>query len=317
MKKILDKRKMSESDWQEYRKNQKGIGGSDIGIILGINPYKSKFELWLEKTDQSEKPDINNQFMEWGNLLEPVIRKHFAKLTGFRTIQNNFVLQHDIHDFMIANIDGNVQDPAFSGLGILEIKTTSAHNKKDWENGCPIHYMAQLQWYLGVTDSEYGYICVLIGGNDFRYYLVQRDDYIIDKMISEAARFTELVENRIPPEIGGSETETKWLAKSFPNAVDEMMDMPPLLEQRAIEYTRLQEEIKMLTTRADAIKNQIKLEGKEFKTLIGNQVKISMPTINKILFDSKLFASEHPDLYEQYKTKESSYRGFTINLLGE
>jgi predicted phage-related endonuclease len=96
-----------------------------------------------------------------------------------------------------------------------------------------------------------------------------------------------------------------------------MMDMPPLLEQRAIEYTRLQEEIKMLTTRADAIKNQIKLEGKEFKTLIGNQVKISMPTINKILFDSKRFASEHPDLYEQYKTKESSYRGFTINLLGE
>ncbi len=317
MKKILDKRKMTESDWQEYRRTQKGIGGSDIGIILGLNPYKSKFELWLEKTGQTEPPEIDNQFVEWGNLLEPVIRKKFSDETGFKVNKNNFVLQHDTHEFMIANIDGEVQDPAFSGKGILEIKTASAHMKKEWDNGCPIHYMAQLQWYFGVTDAEYGYICVLIGGNDFRYFLVHRDDYIIDKMISEADRFTKQVNLRMPPEIGGSDTETKWLAKTFPEAVDETLEMTPLMEQRAIEYTHLQNEIKMLTDRADAIKNQIKLEGKEYKTLLGEKVRINMPTINKTLFDSKLFQVENPDLYESYKTKTSSYRGFTVSLLGD
>ena len=65
----------------------------------------------------------------------------------------------------------------------------------------------------------------------------------------------------------------------------------------------------------ELIKNKIKLEGKEFKTLRGNLVRIKMPTIRKTLFDSKLFSSEHPDLYVKYKIKESVYRGFDVTLL--
>jgi hypothetical protein len=42
-----------------------------------------------------------------------------------------------------------------------------------------------------------------------------------------------------------------------------------------------------------------------------------MPTIKKTLFDSKKFAQVMPETYEQYKTKESSYRGFTVKLLEE
>ena len=119
MKKIIDKRNMSQDDWQEYRKDQVGIGGSDVASILGIQPSyaKSAFTLWLEKTGQKEKEDVDNEFITWGNLLEPVIRKQFAKETGFKVTQNNFVLQHDEHNFMIANIDGEVFDPNQKGRG--------------------------------------------------------------------------------------------------------------------------------------------------------------------------------------------------------
>lgn len=306
---------MNDESWQEYRSNQKGIGGSEIATILGVNPYKSKFELWLEKTGQKERDKIDNQFVEWGNLLEPVIRDKFRRETGFRVMKNNFVLQHDIHEFMIANIDGEVVDPAFSGKGILEIKTTSSHNKKDWEEGCPIHYMAQVQWYMAVTGYEYAYICVLIGGNDFRYFLIERNDYVIDNMIAQASDFMHMVENRIPPEIGGSKTESDWLQASFPIAIDEEYTISYEVERMAESYYILQSQIKDLTAQADEIKNKIKLEGKEFKTLKGESVKINMPTITKTIFDSKLFALEHPELYAKYKTKESSYRGFTVSFL--
>jgi putative phage-type endonuclease len=317
MKRILDKRGMTEEDWQIYREQQKGIGGSEISSVLGINRFKSKFELWLEKTGQVKKPFLTSEAVEWGNLLEPVVRDKFRAVTGFKVFKNNFVLQHDIHDFMIANVDGEVIDPSFGGRGILEIKTTGSHNAKDWVNGCPDYYMAQVQWYLGCTGYEYAYIAVLIGGQNFKYFLIERDDYIIDIMIKEAMVFMDMVRNHIPPEIGGSQTESEWLLSAFPEAIEEEISIPYELERMAQEYVEIQEEIKEKTKKAEELKNKIRLEAKDVKVLKGELIKISMPTIKKVLFDSKKFQEEHPDLYAQYKTKESSYRGFTISNLGE
>jgi putative phage-type endonuclease len=315
LKKIVDKRKMTESDWDLYRSEQNGIGGSEVAIILGLSPYKSKFELWLEKTKQIKRPQVNNNFVEWGNILEPVVREKFRKETGFKVFQNNFVLQHDIHDFMIANIDGEVIDPNRAGRGILEIKTTREHNRKDWEHGCPIYYQAQCQHYMAVTGYEYAYICCLIGGNTFVYHLIERDDWTIDKMIQAEMEFMHQVKNRIAPMIGHGKSETDWLHSIYPNAIEDEMFIPVVIEELALEYMTLSEQVKAKTFRMDEIKNQIKLEGKEFKTLRGNRLKISMPAIQKILFDSKKFSEDHPDLYNQYKTKESNYRGFDVSML--
>jgi putative phage-type endonuclease len=315
MKKILDKRNMSEQMWQAYREQQEGIGGSEVATILNCNPFKSKFVLWLEKTNQVDRPKINNQFIEWGNLLEPVIREKFKQETGFQVYKNNFVLQHDEHDFMIANLDGEVRDPQFKGRGVLEIKTTSSHNLKDWEKGCPIYYQCQVMHYLAVTGYEYAYICCLIGGNTFKYYLIERDEYIIDRMIQAEMEFMNQVKKRIPPDIGGSSSESEWLAATYPMAIDEERIAPYYIEQLAKEYLEIQEEIKAKTARADEIKNQIKLESKEIKILKGESIRISMPTINKTIFDSKTFSLDHPELYAQYKNKESSYRGFNVSLL--
>ena len=139
MKRILDKRNMTQEDWQRYRETQKGIGGSDVATILGLNPYKSAFALWLEKTGQVKPDQIDNEYIEWGNILEPVIRDKFKKETGFKVYQNNFVIQHDTHEFMIANIDGEVKDPSEDGRGILEIKTASERMKPLWVDGPPLY----------------------------------------------------------------------------------------------------------------------------------------------------------------------------------
>lgn len=316
LKQILDKQNMTENDWQEYRQKQQGFGGSDAAIILGLNPYKSAFTLWLEKTGQIEPEPVNNEYVEWGNLLEPIIRDKFRAETGFEVFENHFVLQHDEHEFMVANIDGEVIDPQFNGLrGVLEIKTTSERNKKDWENGCPNHYMLQIQHYLGVTNYLYAYVAVLIGGHHFKYFLIHRDDYIIDQIISAEIDFQEKITLKISPEISGNENDSKFLAETFPEDNGYEHSLFPEFEKMALRYSSIQEEIKYLQAEADALKNQIKLYAGEGKAFKGEKVKISMPTIKKTMFDSKSFAADHPELYEQYKTKESSYRGFTVSLL--
>ena len=306
---------MSETDWQIYREQQVGLGGSDVATILGLNPYKSRFTLWLEKTKQKAPDKVENDAVTWGNILEPVIREYFKKETGFKVFQNNFVLAHDEFDWMVANLDGEVIDPVYSGRGVLEIKTTHERNKKNWIDGCPIYYMTQVQHYLAVTGYEYAYICCLVGGSTYKNMLIERDEYIIDRLITEEMEFMEQVKKRIPPEIGGSETESKWLKERFPEAIEEELTIPPRLEQLALEYNELTKEIKEKTVLSEAIKNKIKLEGKEFKTLRGEKVRINMPAIKKTVFDSTSFKKDYPELYTTYKTKESNYRGFTISLL--
>ena len=315
MKQILDKRGMTEQDWQEYRQSQKGIGGSDVATILGLNPYKTAFTLWLEKTGQIEPAAIENEYVEWGNILEPVIREKFARETGFEVKENPYVLQHDEHDFMIANIDGEVLDPEKGEWGVLEIKTANERMKKDWEEGPPHHYMLQIQHYLATMDYGYAYVACLIGGNHFKYFEIIRDDYIIDSIITAEMNFMKMVEENISPEISGHKADSEWLAATFPDALDEESELEPDLEALAIRYTEIQKDIKELQVEADYIKNRIKLEAKEYKILRSESVKISMPTVNKVSFNTKEFEADHPDLYKQYKNKKTSYRNFTVTSI--
>jgi putative phage-type endonuclease len=308
---------MSEQEWQAYRTTQEGVGGSEVASILDINPYKAKFILWLEKTGQKERPEIDNEYVEWGNALEPLIRKKFAEKTGFKVFKNNYVLQHSEHPFMLANIDGECLDPSREGRGVLEIKTTAEWNKKEWEGEkVPLAYMAQMQHYLAVTGYNYGYFAVLIGGNKYKQFLVERNENIINSLIEKEKEFIEAV-NKVeyPWEIGGSAQESSWLNERYPSAIDEEMSIPQAIEEMALEYNEIQEQMKELKAKAEEIKNQIKLEAKEIKTLKGNMVKINMPTISKTLFDSKKFAQDHSELYEKYKTKTSTYRDFKVKLL--
>jgi putative phage-type endonuclease len=315
MKRILDKRGMTETDWQKYREKQQGLGGSDCSIIMGLNPYKSPFVLWLEMTGQAERPKLDSRYVEWGNLLEPVIRDKFRAETGFVVKQCNFVLAHQDYEWMVANVDGFVIDPSRKGRGVLEIKTANERAKKDWENGCPNHYMLQVQHYLAVTELDYAYIAVLIGGSDFRYYFIERDDYVIDAIISAEREFMEMVRLRKAPVIGGSESEADWLAAAYPNAIDIEETLMPHQEELVAEYHILTREINEKQARADEIKNTIKLLAEDKASLRGETFRVSMPTIKKVMFDSKSFAADYPELYSQYKTKESSYRGFTIKIL--
>lgn len=318
MKKILDKRTMSQEDWQAYRSQQAGIGGSEVASILGIQPNyaKSAFTLWLEKTGQKEVEPVDNEFVTWGNIMEPVIRKQFALESGLKIFKNNFVLQHDKYDFMIANLDGEILDPSRKGRGVLEIKTTSEWNKKEWEaDSVPLQYNAQVQHYLAVTGYEYAYIVVLIGGNKLRHWIIERHEPTIELIIKAEQNFMDLIASGEPPAIGGSISDTEYLANKYPMSNGEELTMPQTLEDLALEYSELNEQEKQIKKRMTEIKNTIRLEAQEVEKLKGRSVIISMPTIEKTLFDSKTFALDHTDLYNEYKTKTSTYRDFKIKKL--
>ena len=80
---LVDTSNLSSEEWLSYRR--RGIGGSDAGVILGLNPYKSPWQLWLEKTGQTEPDDLStNEYVYWGTKQEPLVAERFFEETGKR-----------------------------------------------------------------------------------------------------------------------------------------------------------------------------------------------------------------------------------------
>lgn len=305
---LVSTKDMKYQEWLDYRR--RGIGGSDVAAVCGLSKWKSPVEVWLDKTGQIE-PAPAGEAAYWGTLMEPIIRKEFADRTGFKIRQVSAILQHRRFPFMFANVDGIVTDPNL-GEGIFEAKTASAYRADEWEQGVPDEYALQVQHYMAVTGLPFAWIAVLIGGNQFVWRLIERDEAIIDLLIQMESRFWKLVETGVAPEIDGTHASTELLNRLYPfSKSKQIIELPghagPLIE----EYERAQEEEKEATQRKDRAANLIKqlLGDSEVGAIEGRTV--SWKTINADRLDSKTLKADHPELYNQY-LKTSSYRRFSI-----
>jgi len=95
--KLVKTQELSRDDWLAVRRT--GIGGSDAAAAVGLNPYMSARELWLDKTGRAEgmpRPDPNDTTSPtyWGTLLEPIVAASYTKLTGNRVRRVHAVLRH-------------------------------------------------------------------------------------------------------------------------------------------------------------------------------------------------------------------------------
>jgi len=211
---IPDIDKLSYADWLAVRRS--GIGGSDVAAAIGLSPWKSPIELWEEKVLGKTQPKNDNDSMLWGRLLEPLIREEFSRRSGLAVQPLGSMLQHPVHKFMLANLDGLVLDPV-RGPGVLEIKTASAFKTSEWDDKrCPDVYQLQVQHYLEVTGLSYAVIVVLIGGNTLRWVTVEPDKELTDNLVQLEKRFWQHVLTQSPPPVDGSTVCAELLARKYP-----------------------------------------------------------------------------------------------------
>ena len=161
--------------WVEARKN--GVGGSDVASIMGLNKYSSPLNVWLVKTGREESPDLsNNQAVEWGNRLEDVVADKFAdEHPELQVRRRNATMVSIKRPWAFANIDRWVTDGK-GNVGILEVKTVGMRRAADWDSGVPLYYLTQVMHYMSVTGYKYAWVAVLIGGQEFREYYIERDE---------------------------------------------------------------------------------------------------------------------------------------------
>ncbi len=299
---------LSHEEWLRWRK--KGIGGSDVSAILGINKWTSTIELWLDKTNQKNNLVEINEAMEWGTILEPVIRDHFAKVTGKTVMEVKAMLQHPKYPFMIADVDGVTTDDD-GNPAILEIKTASEYKRDEWLEGVPTYYQTQVQHYLCVTGVSRAYVAVLIGGNSFRVYEVDADSEIQQMLIAVEKNFWNMVKNMIRPDIDGSDAAKDLLDQIYRGGVKEEIILP----EEAVEWVDIYIEASADEDFAKAKKQEA---SNHLKEIMGDYDKasclghsISWKPVTSERLDTKALKENEPDIYAKY-AKHSTSRRFTL-----
>ena len=198
--------------WLAARQKQ-GIGGSDSGSVLGLNPWCSNIQLWRYKTGQEVPPDISDKpAVIFGKKAEENIRELFKLDYPDYTVDYHayWLYVNDRLPWQFATLDGELTDET-GRRGILEIKTTTIQNKAqwdEWEGGIPDRYYAQVLHQLSATGCEFAILRAYIRwykDGEFRAtvrdYRIERKDVLDDiaYLCEQEKRFIECVNSGTPP----------------------------------------------------------------------------------------------------------------------
>ena len=232
--KLVKTNDMSRDDWLEVRKT--GIGSSDAAAAVGLNPYQSQLELWMIKTGRGDAlpqidPNDDTSPMFWGSLLESFVAAHYTKKSGNRVRKINAVLQHPEHDWMLANVDREVIGSP--DVQILECKTAGMNGAKLWRDGVPEYVQLQVMHQLAVTGKAAADVAVLVCGNEYRSYRIDRDDALIARLIQLEAKFWNYVTTDTQPPADGSDSADVALRCLYPNDSGAVLDLSSDVEMCA------------------------------------------------------------------------------------
>ena len=298
---------MSHADWLRYR--TMGIGGSDVSVIAGINPYKSAYQLWLEKTGQTEPAEIENEYTHFGTVLEPVIRREFMERTGLKVRQKHMLLQSEEHPFMLANLDGVVK--VNGEMCIFEAKTASAYKLDEWQSGIPPEYMLQVQHYMAVTGMSSAYVAVLLGGNQFEIQKIDRDEDMIQHIIQMEEHFWyEYMLKDTPPEATAKDNEI--LGQLYPKSEEKAIELPTTARDILTDYEKACHDLALAKEAKEQAEAKLKMMLADAEVGIIDGYKISWKNVSTTRLDSKKVKS----LLTEDQLKECSNttmsRKFTI-----
>ena len=290
------------------------IGASDCAAVLGLSRWSTPLEVWAIKTGQVEQEDISDKLpIEVGNELEDLVCKLFEKRTGKKTHRVNETQYHPNHKFIAANLDRRIVGED----ALLEAKTCSGWKAKEWEGTeVPREYLLQVQHQLAVTGKAYGYVAVLIGGNqDFVWKRVDRDTDLIRDIIKKETEFwVSFVEPKIMPTVM-TKNDGDILCQLYPDSAEETE------VQLGEEANIIVDLLEGLNADADLLEGQIEKARNDLKAMLKDaavgltdKYKITWKTQTRNGVDVKKLQETKPEVYKEV-CKESKSRVLRISKI--
>ena len=286
------------------------IGSSDTAAILGISPWKTPLDVYLDKVQprvEITDPD-KLRVLNRGKRMEPYVIDLLAEETGLEIVRRGERYVDLEYDFLAAEIDAE----AASGENI-EIKTVSPFKAKEWgeqqSDEIPVHYAAQAMHALMITGRKICIFGVLIGADDFRIYRIERDDVTIAAIRAKEIAFWKRVQDRDPPDPSTVSDVFRLFGTHDSGAAIAAND--------AIQADVLA--LKSLKADAKSLEALIAMREERIKLYMGDAAILTMngtPALSwkeqqSRRFDQTAFKAAYPDLFEKF-TKVAASRVFRI-----
>ena len=292
---------MQESVKQD---REKYIGGSDIPIIMELSPFKSRFDLLLEKAGYKKDTFEGNVFTEYGNTMESKIRDYINKEKGSHFAEGKHIVdvpvewnEHPNGMKIRAHTDGEC------GNIILEVKTTTQiyDDVNDYD-----YYLVQLLFYMMVTGCQFGLLAVYERPEDMdetfhaenlQTYIINIDDYagMVSDIKTAVSRFLDDLQK---VKSNAFITEEELL----PSDITEISKRIIAFEQQIARMKQLEKTIK---AEKDRLKTAMETAGvKHWETPSGYKITLVADkddtTATETTFNAERFMAEHPELVETY-----------------
>jgi putative phage-type endonuclease len=218
-------------EWLAFR--NKGIGASDIPVIMGESPYQKIGELFLQKIGELS-PTKQNFAMKKGHDAEPFIRNRFKQIMG--DDYEPMVVSSEVFPWAFASLDGRHEGPRDSAICEIKVVGKSVYDECILGN-IPHHHMLQIQWQLFVSEADVAFhVAFLDNEHDLVITEIKRDAVLINNIYLNAQWFYNCMITRTPPEDPISE------------------ELITLIE----DYEKIELKIKKLTELQDELKGIIK-----------------------------------------------------------
>jgi putative phage-type endonuclease len=279
------------------------VGGSDVATILGLNKYKTQFELAKEKVGIVKNEFKGNEYTEYGNILEPQIREYINAINETKFKPDTRI---DNEKGIRSNTDGFDKENQL----ILEIKT---HGK----NPTLKVYEAQMQLYMYQFDVSYGWLALYERPDNFdaefdsdrlKINLVERDDEYIQKILDAIETFWIRCEYlKDNPEM----TEQEYLSIGQ-NELAIVAKQIEKLELQLANFKEIEKQHKEMKKKLYDLMDEYDIKKWETDNIV---ITRKLPT-TRTSVDTKRLKEERPDIFEAF-TKVSKVSGSVVIKLKE
>ena len=310
-----------------------GIGGSDIGALLSMSSYTTRFMLYQDKANGIVEFE-GNRFTKWGNILEQVIGENFSKEFNIPIVQSPPASSGigDRSHWLRFNIDFDVPNSFIMG----EVKTASAESRDQWGLGItpnmievlqsehtsidlitndlciytidqcefPLTYFCQMQYYLMMMNKRYCFLTALIGGNDERHYLISANKQFQHLIYYRATYFMfhNVIEKHTPLKTPYEQLQ-EYIAYDHSGEVD--ASECDGLKDKLFELYKLSELYSGLGKAKVELENEIKMIiGEKTEIVEDGETLANWNSQTRISVDRDALEDEHPDLFEKYKKEK-------------
>lgn len=192
---VLESVSSHREQWLALRERK--ITSTSITSIVGVNPFKSAYQLWAEWTGKVTDDFHGNELTELGTVLEPYVGSLFARRTGRQVESLDTLFAHKDLDWALAT-----PDFAVDASELLEVKTGTVRQLPRWaDDETPEHYLIQLMWQMGVCGVGVGHLAALLGA-DPQNFVTRRfelDHELFGALLEAADDFLQRVQKDDPP----------------------------------------------------------------------------------------------------------------------